>query len=104
MYQKLCNLKTTSPALSDGGFKIVSDNGYTLCWARFSPDELILTIVSNEEINSKLKIDLSQFGYGWKIESKTKDFLDLPMKSCLKNDFFTLKVAKGKSYLIKFTR
>lgn len=104
MYQKLCNLKTTSPALSDGGFKIVSDNGYTLCWARFSPDELILTIVSNEEKNSKLKIDLSQFGYGWKIENKTKDFLDLPMKTCLKNDFFTLKVAKGKSYLIKFTR
>lgn len=52
-YQKLCALKKERDALKDGGFAILSEEGYTLAFARFTPKEILLTITSTDDKDSE---------------------------------------------------
>lgn len=62
-YQKLIALKRTSEALEDGGFQILSDEGYVLSYARFTEKELIIVIASTDEMEQEVKISMENFGF-----------------------------------------
>lgn len=62
-YQKVISLKRTSEALADGGFQILSEDGYVLSYARFTSEELIIVIASMEEEERDVTIPLMNFGF-----------------------------------------
>ncbi len=62
-YQRMIALKRTSQALEDGGFQILSEDGYVLSYARFTEDELIVVIASMDETVQKVMIPIENFGF-----------------------------------------
>ncbi len=62
-YQKLIRLKRTSAALKDGGFQILSEEGYVLSYARFTEDELLVVIASVDEEEQDIRIPIEYFGF-----------------------------------------
>ena len=62
-YQKLCRIKTTSEALADGGFQILLAEDKAIAYARFTEEEMLVTICSMEE--KEMKVTLPVFDYGF---------------------------------------
>lgn len=69
-YQKLCRLKTSSEALSEGSFQVLWDEGKVFAYARFTDKEMLITICSMEK--EKTKIVLPLCDYGFRVEQVTE--------------------------------
>lgn len=61
-YQKMISLKRSSEALNDGGFQIISDEGYVLAFARFTSQEVIFIICSTDEQRQEVKLPIANYG------------------------------------------
>ena len=62
LYSKLAHLKTSEVALQDGGFKILSEEGYVISFARFTKKELIIVVCSTDDKDRAVRINLKSFG------------------------------------------
>jgi alpha-glucosidase len=98
-YQTLSHLKTTKKALSDGGFKIISDDHDVFSYARFTLDEVIISVHSADPIERTIAIPLSVFGK--QAFTLTKDLLGTPLQYEIKNKEILLKVMSHTSYLFE---
>jgi alpha-glucosidase len=62
LYSTLCRLKKEKPALSEGSFKIVSDNDYVLAFARFTFDSLFISVFSTDDEERDIQVFLEHYG------------------------------------------
>ena len=62
MYQKLANLKAQSPAIREGGFKILYAEGYVFAYTRFVAEEAYLFVWSRETEEKQVTIPLDVLG------------------------------------------
>lgn len=63
LYRLLAHLKRTSPVLIDGGFKILYADGRIFSSARFSEEELLLTVFSGEEKDRRIRFNIADLGF-----------------------------------------
>lgn len=63
-YQKLCKLKTTNEALTDGGFQILCADKQVLAYARFSDKQMLVTICSMDNEQTKVMLPIGDYGFG----------------------------------------
>lgn len=101
LYQKLIQLKTTRKAFCDGGFKFVYCEDYIFAFARFTPDEVFLTVVSSDENDKTIQIPLDIFGKSFAEKDSPKtDALGEKLDAKITDGILELKVLAGKSLLI----
>lgn len=62
-YQTIISLKRNAKALEDGGFQILSEEGYVFSYARFTEKELIIVIASTDDECNETIIPLENFGF-----------------------------------------
>ncbi|MGP1577413.1 MAG: glycoside hydrolase family 13 protein [Treponema sp.] len=62
LYHTMCNLKTSSPALQSGGFKILYAKGAVFSIARFTEDEAVIFIWSVNTQAEAIFFDAGEFG------------------------------------------
>lgn len=62
-YRTLISLKRNSEALGDGGFRIISEEGYVFSYARFTDRELIVVIASTDDACAETMVPLADFGF-----------------------------------------
>lgn len=62
-YKTLISFKRKVKALADGGFRIISEEGYVVSYARFTKDELVIVIASTDDVRTHVNIPLSDFGF-----------------------------------------
>lgn len=62
-YQKLCKLKTSSETLAEGGFQILFAEEKTLAYARFTDKEMLVTICSMDENETKVTLPICEYGF-----------------------------------------
>lgn len=62
-YQTIISLKRNAKALEDGGFRILSEEGYVFSYARFTEEELIIVIASTDDECNETIISLENFGF-----------------------------------------
>ncbi|WP_244835156.1 alpha-amylase family glycosyl hydrolase [Clostridium sp. BJN0001] len=99
LYKNLAHLKTSEEALSDGGFKILSDDDYVFSFARFTQEDLFIVICSTDDEERKVKIDTRIFGKeASKIE---KDILNTKISSDVQDGNLVVSVQPHTSYLLK---
>ena len=104
MYSTLIKIKTTSPAFCDGGFKVLWDEGYVFSFARFTPEEVYLTVCSSDTKESEVILPIDIFGSDFaKMKLPEKDVLENSLNGEIKNGNLHLKVPAEKSYLIKLS-
>lgn len=102
LYKKLIRLKTTVSAFADGGFSFVYTQGYIVAFARFMKDELYITIVSNEEEEKTIEIEMDVFGQSFALPKDIKkDELGEKMSAQVKDGRLFVKIPAKKSYLVK---
>ena len=105
MYSTLIKIKTTSPAFSDGGFKVLWDEGYVFSFARFTPEEVYLTVCSSDTKESQVILPIDIFGTDFaKMKLPAKDVLGNSLDGEIKNGNLHLKVPAEKSFLIKLSK
>ena len=97
-YQKMIALKRNAEALADGGFQILSDEGYVLSYARFTPKELIIVIASTDDENSEVLIPLEN--YGFENYSMNKDVFGKKVKTQVTEYGIRVQVPAHTSYLL----
>ena len=104
MYSNLIKIKTTSPAFADGGFKVLWDEGYVFAFARFTPEEVYLTVCSSDKNESQVILPVDIFGSDFAtMKLPEKDVLGNSLDGEIKNGNLHLKVPAEKSYLIKLS-
>lgn len=102
LYSKLCHIKTTSSAFCDGGFKIVYAENSVLGFARFTSEELWLTVASSDLESRQIKIPVAVFGLSFAENVVIqKDALGTAVNAVVKNGQLSLTVPAGKSFLFK---
>ena len=101
LYHKLIQVKTSAPSFKDGGFKVLYAEGYVFAYARFTPEEIYITVVSQSEKDEEIEIPLDAFSTEAYGKAPEKDILDQSLKASINEKKLTLKVPAGKSYLIK---
>ena len=100
-YQQLIRLKRNSEALRDGGFKIVSEEGYVFAFARFTKREVIFVICSTDEKEQKINLPIGNFGVTG-LETNADYFGRRFSYRCnAKKDVLTISVPAHESYLIR---
>lgn len=100
LYSRLANLRHTNKALIDGGIKFLSEDygsKYTLVFARVSPDDTTISIISTDDKESKVLIPLEIFG---KTDLPLRDFFDNELTYEFKNNKIYLLVPAHQSYLL----
>lgn len=100
LYSKLCRIKTSSAVFCDGGFRIVWAKDQVFAFARFTEEELWITVASSDEHNRKIRLPLAIFGRKF-LYVPERDALGESLEADLNGDFMELLVPAGKSYLIK---
>lgn len=100
-YQQLIRIKRNSEALRDGGFQIVSDEGYVFAFARFTKQEVIFVICSTDEKEQKINLPIGNFGVT-AIETNA-DYFGSPIhvQNDVTKDEISLFVPAHQSYLIQ---
>lgn len=101
LYHKLIEIKTKHEAFCDGGFKFVYCENYIFAFARFTKNELFLTVVSEEDNDKTIFIPLDIFGESFANKNAPKeDATGEKIEAKIKDGKLELKVPKGKSLLI----
>lgn len=101
-YKSLIALKTTSAAFSDGGFQFVYTEGYIVAFARFTKDELYITIASTEEEEKTVEIETGVFGESFAQARRIeRDETGNEMEAEVKDGLLAVKVPAGRAYLIR---
>lgn len=98
-YQKLIALRKSSKALQQGGFQVISEEGYLFAYARFTTEEVLFVICSMEEEDKELEIVLSHFGI--QEVSIIEDYLGTPVSYQLCGQHMRLQCPAGKSMLLQ---
>ena len=62
-YQKLISLKRNAPALGNGGFRVICEEGYVFSYARFTDEELIIVISSTDDKETEVLLPVEEFGF-----------------------------------------
>lgn len=62
-YQTMISLKRNAEALEDGGFQILSEEGYVFSYARFTENELIVAPASTDDESNETMIPCENFGF-----------------------------------------
>lgn len=62
-YRLLAHLKQTTSALIDGGFKILYADGRIMVSARFTEDEMLLTVFSGESKDRDIRFNVGDLGF-----------------------------------------
>ena len=96
--------KTTSQAFCDGGFKVLWDEGYVFSFARFTPEEVYITVCSTDTKESEVILPINIFGSDFAKQVPEKDVLGNSLKGEIKNGNLHLKVPAEKSFLIKLSK
>ncbi len=99
LYQRLAHLKTTEMALIEGSFQLLTPHQDILLWLRFTKDEGILAVLSNND--EKRKITLPLYNYGFKEILSNRDLLETPFTYDIKDGNLTIEVNPHQSLLIK---
>lgn len=99
-YHQLISLKRKSEALRDGGFQVISEEGYTFSYARFTGQELIVVIASTDDKPSEVRIPLGN--YGFENAMVQEDALHKPLEYTVGEEDITVKVPPHTSFLIHF--
>ena len=102
LYSALSKIKTTEAAFKDGGFKVLWDNDYVFAFARFTPEEVFVTVCSADTSSRKIEIPAYIFGKSFAQKPvPEKDVLGAELHSEMKDGVLLVEVPAGKSYLIK---
>lgn len=102
LYSKLCKIKTSSEAFKDGGFAILWDEDDIFAYARFSPEEVWITIASSSSSRNEIMIPLGRFGNSFAASKKIQsDVLGEKIEASVNNSILTAKIPAGKAYLLK---
>jgi alpha-glucosidase len=97
LYRKLAFLKTNTEALQDGGFSVLSEEGYCFAYARFTEDELILVVCSVDSKECRVILPVENFGlYSFHEE---KDYFGTPVYAACHQGKVVLSVKPHQSYL-----
>ena len=102
IYSSLCKIKTQNKAFSDGGFKILYDEGFIFSFARFTPDKIFISVCSNSKTDENIEIPLLIFGErAAKNQILKSDELGQNLNAKVENGILKISVPKQKSFLIK---
>lgn len=100
LYSKLAHLKTSEEALQDGGFKILSEEGYVLSFARFTKNDLFIIICSTDDEDRNVRVNLKSFG-DFHIKSASEIFNE-EINYHIDGEYTVFNVKAHTSYIIKF--
>lgn len=98
-YRKLIVLRKSSKALQQGGFQVISEEGYLFACARFTAEEVLFAVCSMEEEDKELEIPLSHFGI--QEVTVTEDYLGTPVAYEICGQRMKLQCPAGKSLLLQ---
>ncbi|MCR5608682.1 MAG: alpha-glycosidase [Lachnospiraceae bacterium] len=98
LYQKLTDLKKKIEAFQFGSFKVLYDDYYIFAFARFTHDELWITIASMDDEERNIEIPLAIFGKNH--YSCKEDIFGTPIDYYVDNCVIHLKVSPHKTYLL----
>lgn len=102
LYADLCRIKTTAEAFCDGGFKVLWDSDYVFAFARFTAEELYITVCSADTVSRTVDFPLSIFGSSFAHSpAPEKDALGEKLCARIKAGVLSVEIPAGKSYLIK---
>jgi alpha-glucosidase len=80
-----------------GGFKVVSDNDFVICYVRFIPEEAIIVICSTDEETREVNIPVNIFGiHHFNI---TEDLFHNKLQYEYSGTSLTMKVPPHTSYI-----
>lgn len=82
-----------------GGFQVISDEGYLFSYARFAGEEVLVVVCSMEEDDKELEIPLHRFGIQ-KVDI-TEDYLGIKISYQLCGQRMILQCPAGKSLLLR---
>ena len=97
-YQKLCVLKKSKEALKDGGFAILSEEGYTFAFARFTTSEMLVTISSTDDKVSEVLLNMENLGFAKTVP--TVDYFGKELQCEMVEEGVKISVPPHTSYLI----
>ncbi len=97
LYHQLALLKRSSEALQSGGFKVVSDNDFVICYVRFIPEETIIVICSTDEETREVNIPVNIFGI--RHFNITEDLFHNKLQYQYNGTFLIMKVPPHTSYI-----
>jgi len=98
LYSKLAYYKNKVDALKYGGFKILWSDDYVFSYARFTNDELWISVCSTDDSEREITIPLKAFGKSHFMCQI--DALDEKISYVVKDSEFILKVPAHTSYLL----
>lgn len=101
LYHTLANLKTSSKALQSGGFKVLSDEDYVFCYARFTLDEVVIIICSTDDFDQEVALPITALGI--KEFVIKEDLFGLPLQYEKKGENVVIKVPSHTSYIFTMT-
>lgn len=102
LYSALCHIKQSSEAFIDGGFRFLWVRDYVVAFARFTKNELWISIASSDKKNRKITLDMSIFGSNFdNFCCPRVDALGEKLFAKKKNGQLKLKIPAGKGYLVK---
>lgn len=102
LYSALCHIKTSAEAFKDGGFKVLWDQGNVFAFARFTPEELWITVASSEKQDADITVPLLQFGNSFAADvAFEKDVLGEQVSAEIKDGILKISVPAGKAFLFR---
>lgn len=102
IYSTLAKIKTTEKVFLDGGFKVLWDNDYVFSYARFTPEDLWITVCSADNQDRKINLPLDIFGESFAtLTLPSQDELGQAIRGQIKDGELILEVPAGKAFLIK---
>ena len=102
IYSTLAKIKTTEKVFLDGGFKVLWDNDYVFSYARFTPEDLWITVCSADNQDRKINLPLDIFGESFAtLTLPSQDELGQVIRGQIKDGELILEVPAGKAFLIK---
>ncbi len=99
LYSILSHLKRSSDALKYGGMKIISDEGYTFAFARFTLDEVVIFIASVDDCETVVTIPFKALGVDG--VSVKEDIFGTALEYEIQDGYMLLKVKPHTGYVIK---
>ena len=98
-YKVLTNLKSTEAAFIEGGYKDLSSDAYTFCFARFSDAKTYIVIFSTDDNSSEVRINLAHLGFNTDVE--ICEVFGEEFERYLNDIELVIQVPPHKSYLLE---